>query len=155
VTFPRPAVDVRRPPAEFDDLIDWFELVSYNLVLLAEYDLEEIRRAIEVVEREIVRHCTEAGESRDLLRASSTELRVLADVLDSDHRWFATSLEQLDWFFRLVERDDHGGNRQALGQYGRAFAESMRRHRSDERDLIRRSSAEEPARSRVAASKGN
>jgi len=44
-----------------------------------------------------------------------------------------TSIEQLWWFYRVVEGEDHGGHRQALGQYGRILAEALRRHRAEER----------------------
>ncbi len=35
---------------------------------------------------------------------------------------------QLHWLLGIVERDNHGGNRQALGQYGLLVAESLRQH---------------------------
>jgi hypothetical protein len=131
-------VDIRRPPEAFDDLIVWFELVSYNLVLLEEYPLSDLRQAVNRVARAIELH----GQSTErVLRVPPTapsELQDLARVLTADHEWFRTSVEQLGWFFGVVERDDHGGHRQALGQYGRVLCESVRRHRAEEAEFARR-----------------
>lgn len=54
------------------------------------------------------------------------------ELLRREHRIFPGSLEQLRWFHLLVVRDDHGGNRQALGQYLRIFHEALARHVADE-----------------------
>lgn len=53
--------------------------------------------------------------------------------LRADHERFETSAEQLRWFWSIVERDDHGGNRQALGQYWKILLEALARHLSEER----------------------
>ncbi len=55
--------------------------------------------------------------------------------LAADHERFRTSVQQLWWFYAIVEREDHGGNRQALGQYGRLVCEALRRHRAEERGV--------------------
>jgi hypothetical protein len=132
VPFPRPVVDIHRPPPGFDALVDWFELVSYNLVLLEDYGLEDIRSAVDRVTRAIVAH----GDATRVVAPAPTEeppeLRDPARILRADHEWFRTSVEQLWWFFGVVEREDHGGHRQALGQYGRVLCESVRRHRAEE-----------------------
>lgn len=137
VPFPRPAVDISRAPSDFDELIDWFELVSYALVLLEEFRLREIRSAVGAIERAVLAHVRASPNVTP--RGPTEESRVsdLERLVDADHVWFRTSLEQLRWFLSVVERDDHGGNRQALGQYGRLLAESLRRHRRDERELLR------------------
>jgi hypothetical protein len=142
--FPRPIVDIRRPPAEFDALIEWFEAASYRLVLLEEYSLEEVRRMVEVVVAAVALHSRLEDPLLAALPPSSPEDATLARILVADHVWFRTSTEQLEWFFSIVANEDHGGHRQALGQYGRVFAESLRRHRSDERELVGRSASEAP-----------
>lgn len=137
VSLPRPAVDITRVPSDFDALIDWFELVSYALVLLEEFRLPEIRSAVGAIERAVLAHVRASPLGTLLSPTGESPLSALERVVDADHVWFRTSLEQLRWFLSVVERDDHGGNRQALGQYGRLLAESLRRHRLDERELLR------------------
>ena len=132
--FPRPAVDISRAPTDFDALIDWFELVSYALVLLEEFSLTEIRSAVARIEAAVLAHVSSSPTTRRDL-AGGNRLSELRKVVDADHVWFRISLEQLRWFLSVVERDDHGGNRQALGQYGRLLGESLRRHRRDELEL--------------------
>jgi hypothetical protein len=53
---------------------------------------------------------------------------------------------------RIVERDDHGGNRQALGQYGRILAEALKEHRALERPVPGQGPPEAAASWRRAAS---
>jgi hypothetical protein len=141
VTFPRPSVDIRSPPDDLDALIDWFELVSYNLVLLEEYPLEQVRSAMDAVSRAVGKHLGSTDPTPANPRQYSAAETDGAHLLASDHEWFRTSLEQLWWFFAVVEREDHGGNRQALGQYGRVLSESLRRHRRDEQQFWREVSA--------------
>lgn len=121
-----PAID--RAPADIDALVDWFEWVSERLVLLDDFSLADVRRAIGSVDSAIRRHL--ANSPNPPSTAGSVAARIALD-----HRMFPTSLDQLAWFLAIVERDDHGGNRQALGQYGRLLAEALRRHREDERHL--------------------
>ena len=135
MTFPRPKVDIRAVPAEFDDVIDWLERWSYNLVLLEEYPLSDVRSAIAAVETTVRSHEEEADAWVRPLETAKGETGQRARVILNDHEWFSTSLEQFWWFFRVVEADDHGGHRQALGQYGRVIAEALRRHSRDERWL--------------------
>jgi hypothetical protein len=154
VPFPRPVVDIRHPPEGLDALVDWFELVSYNLVLLEGYSLEDVREAVARVAQAIETH----GRSMELSLggpvAASVEGGDLARILNADHVWFRTSVEQLWWFFGVVEREDHGGHRQALGQFGRVLCESVRRHRTEEAEFARRSA--EPRRLETfARSPGN
>jgi len=123
-------------------MVEWLEGWSYALVLLEEYPLADLRRAVSVVEDRVRAHRASADAWVGALRSADEETARGAQVLLHDHEWFVTSLEQLDWFLRVVEDDDHGGNRQALGQYGRVFAEALRRHRRDERWLEGRSGSE-------------
>ncbi|HTW40449.1 MAG TPA: hypothetical protein VMF04_06330 [Thermoplasmata archaeon] len=123
-------------PDDFDAAVDWFERLSSDLVRLAEYPLPDVEHAVRTFERRVERHVREFARRLDATeppRGRASEARAL---LRADHAWFATSNEQLDWFFRIVAQEDHGGHRQALGQYGRVFAESLRRHRADERAYL-------------------
>lgn len=142
--FPRPSVDIHRPPQDLDALVEWFELVSYNLVLLEDYSLEEIRTALESLTGAVEMHRQlsplPVADSPTALASDPELLRLLT----ADHEWFRISIEQLWWFFGVVERDDHGGNRQALGQYGRLLAESLRRHRRFETDFRARGDEHRP-----------
>jgi hypothetical protein len=148
VPWPRPVVDIRAPPTEFDALVDWFDRLSYSLVLLEEYPPSELVAAVQRVDsavREHVRRVEATWGSREPVGRAGGELRQL---LASDHLRFAASLDQLAWFLHRVTDDSLGGHGQALGQYGRVFAEALRRHREDERgDLQARPSApDDPAR---------
>ena len=145
MTFPRPQVDIRSPPVEFDLLVDWLERWAYNLVLLEPYPLSDIRAAVAAVEGAVRRHRIEADRWVQSLRGADEESDRGAEILLSDHEWFETSLDQFWWFFRVVETEDHGGHRQALGQYGRVLGEALRRHRLDERGLEARRSARSSA----------
>ncbi len=131
----RTAVDPRSPPRDFDDLVEWFDRLSTNLVLLEEYPLDDLRGAMHSVDDAISAHVRSA-ETEISGAAADSSLADLRAILRSDHAWFAISLEQLSWFLGIVEGEDHGGHRQALGQYGRLLAESLRRHRTHERAFL-------------------
>jgi len=132
VASPRPKVDIHSAPDDLDLLVDWFEQVSYQLVLLADWPLFEVERAVTIFAGAVNEHI----RTTSLTGADSAAEDEVGQVLAADHRWFATSIEQLGWFLGVVQREDHGGHRQALGQYGRLFAEAMRRHRADERRYL-------------------
>jgi hypothetical protein len=132
MSLPRPAPDLGAPPVEFDRLVDWFDHVSRGLVLLEEYSLPDVTAAARRFEGGVRDHVREfAGriEPATGVAAAPSDAR---SILRSDHAWFSVSIDQLEWFLGIVTRDDHGGHRQALGQYGRVFAEAVRRHRREE-----------------------
>ena len=131
----RSEVDLRQPPEAFDDLVEWLEGWSYRLVLLEGYPLADLRSAIRAVDSAVRAHREAADPRLAPLLDEDPETARVARVVLHDHEWFGTSVEQFWWFFRVVEGEDHGGHRQALGQYGRVLAESLRRHRRDERWL--------------------
>jgi len=116
-------------------MIEWLEAWSAKLVLLEEYPLADLESAVSVVANRVRAHRTGADRWVGALRVVDDEMARGAKLVLHDHEWFVTSLEQFDWFLRVVEGDDHGGHRQALGQYGRVLAEALRRHRNDERSL--------------------
>ncbi|MFY9717796.1 MAG: hypothetical protein WAK40_07705 [Thermoplasmata archaeon] len=118
------------PSATLDELVDRFDRLSTNLVLLSGPSVEGLQTAISSLDIAVRAHVS-AGSSRRLGRSTT----------DSDHDRFLVSLDQLWWFYGIVAADDHGGHRQALGQYGRLVAEALRRHLTEERgDLPRASS---------------
>ena len=130
-----PSVDPHAPPADLDRLIDWFDAFSRRLVLLEECSLGEIRIALGAVSGSVLDHCRLGPLANEARWAKGTGAVELLRLLESEHARFLTSIEELGKIGSIVTGDDHGGNRQALGQYGRAFAESFRRHRADERSL--------------------
>ena len=127
-----PTIAPAVPPADFDDFVEWLERVGAGLVLLDDRPLTELGPMLATVAPRVRAH-VDAAEPAILERAGREPSESEATMLVADHRWFEISLEQLDWFYRIIERDDHGGHRQALGQYVRLLAESLRRHRWRER----------------------
>jgi hypothetical protein len=122
-------------PADFDGLVEWFDATSHALVLLEEYRIEELRGMSDRVGR-VVREHGERWDGRLGTRPEDAGRAADWGMLRSDHAWFIVSIEQLGWFLAIVEHEDHGGHRQALGQYGRVFAEALRRHRARERSYF-------------------
>jgi hypothetical protein len=106
--------------------------MSAGLVSLEPWPLSEVKGSIAAFESAVQRHLAGApagpGGSNPYGMPSEIE-----SLLDHEHARFVTSLEHLWWYYGIVEADDHGGHRQALGQYGRLVAEAVRRHRADER----------------------
>ncbi|MGI0155038.1 MAG: hypothetical protein ACREDE_02715 [Thermoplasmata archaeon] len=136
MAFFRPAEAIHDPPSDFDDLVDWFDRISTSLVLLEEYALPEVRAAIRVFGRAVRDHVHAFDPALAPAARAPSALAGARATLRSDHARFSISLEQLDWFLGIVEHEDHGGHRQALGQYGRVVAEALRRHRAEERAYL-------------------
>lgn len=128
-------------------MIDWFDRVSSNLVLLEECPLKDVGTAIGAFAGRVRDHIREYDGRLDAEKGRTPDKADARSVLRSDHARFAVSLEQLDWFYAIVARDDHGGHRQALGQYGRVVTEALRRHRADEREYLGASSVQPAERS--------
>jgi len=123
-------------PSELDPLIVWLDTASDGLVRLEPYRLDELRAMVRRVADVVATH-TREYDGR-LGRAPPPGGRPATwALLRADHAWFSVSLEQLAWFFGIVENEDHGGHRQALGQYGRLLAEALRRHRDLEQEYFR------------------
>lgn len=132
----QPPLDLARAPTSLEELVDEFETLSCGLVLLEPSPLAAVRSAAARLHQEVRAHTARIGPRLGTGGAASDPLvRHLAEVVRTDHRWFEISFEQLGWFQGIAEGNDHGGNRQALGQYGRLVAEALRRHLSDERRL--------------------
>ncbi|MHB1435707.1 MAG: hypothetical protein ACYCPN_06645 [Thermoplasmata archaeon] len=101
------------PPRSLPELIPWFEAFSRELVRLSDPSVDEIRAGIDALET--------ALRVELPFPPPSGAGKCDADLWDE-------SLVQLRWLLGIVEQDDHGGNRQALGQYGLLVAESLREH---------------------------
>jgi hypothetical protein len=123
-------------PSEFDPLIAWLEAASDGLVRLEPYRIGDLRTMVERVAFQVGSHNREFDVRLGAAPAADGRPATWA-LLRADHAWFSVSLEQLAWFFGIVENEDHGGHRQALGQYGRLLAEALRRHRDLERAYLR------------------
>jgi hypothetical protein len=136
VALPGPPHSIGKPPADFDELVDWFDRISTDLVLLEEYPLREVRAAGREFESGVRVHVAQFEPRLGPRAALPKEIADARAILRSDHAWFSVSLEQLEWFYGIVEHEDLGGHRQALGQYGRVVAEALRRHRSEERAYL-------------------
>ncbi|MGA8302962.1 MAG: hypothetical protein WA547_09775 [Thermoplasmata archaeon] len=132
------SIESPRSPLELDDAVEWFERRSGELVLLEERSLDDVRAEVREFEERVQEHLRTFDIPAPPPAASRTDLSKVRASLISDHACFAISVAQLDWFLRIVEQEDHGGHRQALGQYGRVFAEALRRHRNDERAYLAR-----------------
>ena len=142
----REAAEIVVVPREFDALVEWVDRVSRNLVLLEAYSLPEVASWVDAVDRTVRDHLSTYSDltlSRSVGRRDD-DFATLRRTLEEDHARFRVSLDQLRWFCRVVEEDDHGGNRQALGQYGRVLAEALRRHRRDERAYFGRTELPRP-----------
>jgi hypothetical protein len=124
-------------PSELDPLVRWLEVASDGLVLLQAYRLDELRAMVRRVAEVVATHTREYDGRLGAAPLPGGRPATWA-LLRADHAWFSVSLEQLAWFFGIVENEDHGGHRQALGQYGRLLAEALRRHRDLEREYFRR-----------------
>ena len=131
------------PPDGFDDRIDWFDRLCVALVHLEGPSLGELRRAVDAFAQSVLAH--RSAVLTGGRGPSAPDGDPVAATLAADHARFAVSVEELRGYLRVVEGDDHGGHRQALGQYGRLLAEALRRHRAEERSGERASAAADPA----------
>jgi len=136
-----PGATIPSPPRGFDGFIRWVGEWSDQLVLLEEIPLEQVRSAVRTTCGRVEEHLRSVeGWERRL--PSPDRAAELVTILRSDHRWFESSLQELSGLLAVVEGEDHGGHRQALGQYGRLLAAALVRHRRDELELERLPPAE-------------
>ena len=77
-----------------------------------------------------------------------------AGTIASDHSRFLSSIDQLWWFYRIVSSNDHGGHREALGQYGRLLTEAVQQHMSVEARIDAGEFAGTPRRRDAPSGKG-
>jgi hypothetical protein len=122
-----------REGAELDGVLEDFERFAVALVRLEPCSLEEVRRRVERFASAVETHLE---ARRDLPSGTGSAEGLPTHPLGRialEHERFRSSVEQLRGLLAVVEGDDHGGHRQALGQYGRIFTEALRSHRADER----------------------
>jgi hypothetical protein len=144
---PLDRVELEFPPTELDDVVAEFDHLCCDLVLLEDHPRADVGEGVEQLDRALRDHIHAYDDGVVIRSTESTYFGDLRGVLVSDHARFLVSLEQLRWFYDIVEREDHGGHRQALGQYGRVLTEAVRRHRRDERSFFAGTGAPLPARS--------
>jgi hypothetical protein len=124
-------------------MVEWLGTWGDRLVLLDEFPLLDVQAAVATAQERIRAHgldwVRESLREYSKLRASE-----LAEVLRSDHRHFEMSVLGLRELLGVVEHEDHGGHRQALGQYSRLLAAAFVRHRRDEQEWERQTSHSEP-----------
>lgn len=118
----------RAPDVALGRIIESFDRLSYGLVLLEPYFIEEIAAAVRTLRRSVERHIETSRRIWEGEQGTSTRDSLLRRELRDDHARFRTSLEELNALLGIIRRDDHGGNRQALGQYGKILAEALRIH---------------------------
>jgi hypothetical protein len=121
-----------RGSRSLEEEVDHFDRFASGLVRLEPYSLEELRRTVGEFTTLVERHLDRAERtSRPAIAMGRTELS-RPGLLEGEHQRFRTSLAELRGLLGVVEREDHGGHRQALGQYGRILAEALRAHFRDE-----------------------
>ncbi len=118
-----------RTRGDLNALVAPFDDFCYSLVRLEPHSLEDLRRAVGELAGALERHL-DVGAGGPGTAATA---RRGTSRLEREHERFRASVEELRGLLQVVERDDHGGHRQALGQYGRILAEALRAHLEEER----------------------
>ena len=136
-----PALDAVDP---LDAEIDRFEAFACGLVRLEPHALEELRAEVERLAAAVSAHLRAGPGGRSARAAGRRRPGARRQRLTAEHERFRTSIAELGALLAVVEGDDHGGHRQALGQYGRLLTEALRLHRGEERQLMRRDRARAP-----------
>jgi hypothetical protein len=136
---------------EIDTALADFERFASSLVHLEPRPLDAVRQGVEQFVAVVQRHL-DGRATTDGQRSTAAEGAVtLTDRLGLEHERFRASLEGLRGLLAVVVGNDHGGHRQAPGQYGRVLAEALRSHRADGRAVAlprpsRTASRDPPAR---------
>ena len=106
---------------------------SEELVALATTPVEVLRRTVAHLERELLHDhpALVARRLRELCLIGPGPARLV-----QDHGRFPEGFAELRGLLHVLEQDDHGGNRQAVGQYGRVLLEAIRRHLVEEELLL-------------------
>lgn len=110
--------------------VEGFDRLANSLVRLEPLPFQQVRREVERFAGEVERHLV--GAAPGAWPPPQGPDRAPRDRLAAEHERFRSSVEQLRGLLDVIEGDDHGGHRQALGQYGRLLAEALRLHLADE-----------------------
>jgi hypothetical protein len=102
--------------------------MSCGLVLLEPYSIEEIEDRVRSFSGSLHRHLNASQRIRRTGSPAGVSGTVERGTFEVDHARFLNSLRELSTLLDIVRRDGHGGNRQALGQYGKILAEAVRIH---------------------------
>lgn len=127
-----PRAAALRAHAALADLLPRAAARARELVLLGSRPVGELRAEIDRVAGVLDRHAGETAPFLAALRASHRPVPIDTGLLEREHAVFPESVGQLRVFLAVVEQDDHGGNRQALGQYWTALVEALELHDRDE-----------------------
>jgi hypothetical protein len=122
--------------ADLGALVTEQSAVADGLVLLHDHSLSVLQRETDRLrERLLERH---PGSMEWMLRETETTGgdRAASRRLRAEHERYRASLAQLDWLLTIVRENDHGGNRQALGQYWRILLGSIVPHVEEETRLL-------------------
>ena len=122
-----------RPEGALDAELEAFDRFATALVRLEPFTLDEVRVEVRRFAAAVEHHLRASRPHQSRTGSSRSQRPAIGGRLDREHERFRTSVEELRLLLQVVERDDHGGHRQALGQYGRIFVEALRLHRGDER----------------------
>lgn len=117
---PSPANPPRIGRSELREELAAFESLSRGLVLLEEIPEAELFERIARFDKLLREHLNGA--------APSLEQGPPDGPLGEEHRRFVEAVGVLEWLGGIVAHDGHGGNRQALGQYGKILSEALRDH---------------------------
>ncbi|MGC2034299.1 MAG: hypothetical protein WA761_02500 [Thermoplasmata archaeon] len=110
--------------------------VADGLVLLHDPPFQVLQEEVERLRQRLLQHHPRSVEwiLRELETAGGD--RAASRRIRSEHERFTSSLGQLDWLLSIVRENDHGGNRQALGQYWRILLGSIVPHVEEETRLV-------------------
>jgi hypothetical protein len=132
------------PTEPLDSEIQRFEAFADGLVRLEPHPFAELRAEVERFALAIEHHLGGIGDGRSPKAGHRFRPGGARQRLAAEHERFRASLAELRGLLAIVKGDDHGGHRQALGQYGRLVTEALRLHRAEERVLARRETARTP-----------
>jgi hypothetical protein len=117
------------PPTFPLDALDRLEASCGRLVKLETQSLEEVEGQLTDVHTALQLHRQDIAEGRIMIpKTSYARWRRIS----MEHEWFEQSFEEFAHLLAVVRKDDHGGNRQALGQYGKLLVEAIRIHLREE-----------------------
>ena len=119
--------------SSLEEEVTRFDRFAHGLVRLEPYPRGVLRDSVERFAQRVQEHLDLAASSGPDGPGSPRPGTGSERLLAREHLRFRGSLDELRGLLAVVEADDHGGHRQALGQYGKILAEALRVHLNDER----------------------